>query len=411
MTLATPTIRVYFGSDAVPGNDFVLNDPVKGVLDSATYLLGGDTGTQIEGDAYDIQIRRGRNRELDEFEAGTCNVVLHNHARTYDDTNAASALFGNVLPGKRVSVSIWNQVVFDGTIEDWDNVWSVDRDASATLFAVDGLGQLALRAFDDWTTTGSQTAGDRLDDALDRGEVNYGIARDFDTGVTTLQADSVTWGSNVLNYLQLVAKSDAGRLFVTRDGTLRYQDRNALINPVSEADFTDDNTGVDFHGITTTVGADLFFNLVGVDREGGTLQTSEDTASQTDSGIRSLSLTGLLMNSDSQALGMADWLLNLYKTPRTRISSVMIKVNALSASDRGYISQLDIGDVVTLSWTPQGVGAALEQTLVIEGIEHQLNATGLHVMWLHTSLSAQLGVFLLDDATYGRLDTGGVLAF
>jgi hypothetical protein len=411
MTLATPTIRVYFGSDAVPGDEFVLDDPVKGVLDSVTYLLGGDTGTLIDGDAYDIQIRRGRSRELDEFEAGTCTVVLHNHDRTYDDTNAASALFGNVIPGKRVSVSIWNQVVFEGTVEDWDNDWSVDEDASATMFAVDGLGQLALREFDEWTTTASQTAGTRIDAALNRPEVDYSISRDLDTGVSSLQADNVTWGSNVLNYLQLVAKSDAGRLFVTRDGTLRYQDRQALINPVSEADFADDSTGVHFHGITTTVGADLFFNRVGVDREGGTLQTSEDVTSQHDAGIRALSMSGLLMDTDDQASDMADWMLGLYKTPSTRVSSIMVKINALSASDRGYITQLDIGDVVTVSWTPQHIGASLDQVLVVEGIEHQLNSTGLHVMWLHTSLASQVGVFILDDSTYGRLDTGGVLAF
>jgi hypothetical protein len=117
------------------------------------------------------------------------------------------------------------------------------------------------------------------------------------------------------------------------------------------------------------------------------------------------------MDSDDVAAGLADWLLNIYREPLTRVSMLMVKVNALDAADRGAVSRLDIGDVVSVVWTPRGVGAPLEQTLVVEGLEHQIDTSGLHTMWLHTSLAQQVDVFTLDDASLGLLDTGGRLVF
>lgn len=411
MTVATVGVNVYFGL-ANNGEDvFTIEDAVHGLIENDDSLIAGDVGTGLEAYTYDLRVTRGRNRELDEFDAGRCEVKFRNHTRAFDDTNAASPYFGNVTPGKRTSVTIWGQQVFGGVVEDWDNEWFVDQPATATMFAVDGLGELGVREFAEWTTTGAQTAGERIEDALNRAEINFGVARDIDDGVSSLQADSVTWGSNALNYLQLVADSDSGRLFASRTNVLRFQDRLSLLDPATTVEFRDDGTGIKFHGVATAVGADLLFNRVGVDREGGTLQTAEDTTSQTAIGVRALSKSGLLMDTDETAAEMADWLLNLYRTPETRVASIMVKVNALSASDRGTVTGLDIGDVVSISWTPQGVGAALEQTLVIEGVEHQVNETGMHVMWLHTSLSAQFGVFTIEDDTYGLIETGGVIPY
>jgi hypothetical protein len=411
MASAAPTITVYFGTSNNSGTALIIEDPVRGLIESATYTIGGDVGTQVR--ASEVSIRRGRSRELDEYTAGTCTFSVFDLDRTYDDTNTASALVGQVTPGKRMSVSVWGQTIFVGQVEDWEHTWTVDHVDEVQAFAVDGLGELALREFDEWTTTGSQTAGDRLTDALNRGEVNYGIARDLDTGVTSLQSDLVTWGSNVLNYLQLVAKSDAGRLFATRENVLRYQDRLSLVNPDTGIMFTDDGTGTVFHAITTASQADLLFNRVGVDREGGTLQTQEDLTSQEALGIRQLNLSGLLMDSDDQADSLAGWLLGNYRTPTTRIASVAVKLNddRLTGAQRGALARLDLGDVVSVSWTPGGVGDPLEQLLVVEGVAHDINATGVHVMTISLSIAQQVGVFVIEDPVYGLIETGGVLAF
>ena len=106
MPAPTPTINLYTGLSASGGNYFTLDDPVKGVLDNVTYLVGPDTLiNDITAFAKSVQITRGRNRENDEFTVGVANVVAKNELRTFDPAYAAGPYFGNILPGKRVTIA------------------------------------------------------------------------------------------------------------------------------------------------------------------------------------------------------------------------------------------------------------------------------------------------------------------
>jgi hypothetical protein len=379
-------------------------------------LAGDDgAGVEVQTDAFGIAIRRGRSRELDEFETGTCTVSLRNFDRTYDAFNAAGVYYGDLTPGKRIEVDVWGQRVFAGLIEDWDLDWSVDGEATATIYAEDALGQLARREFDAWTPPAGQTAGERLELMLNRDEIAFGYNYDFDAGVSTLQGDSVTWGSNALNYAQLVVKSDQGRLFASRYNLLTFQDRHHLVSGATPTvTFADDGSGVKFHGITAQVGSELLFNYVGVDREGGTLQTIVDATSMGAYGVRSLSLPGLLMDSDIQSESMAEYLCYLYKDPTARIASISVKVHDdahLDELDRTQASGLEIGDLVSATWTPGGVGDPVGETLIVEGIDHDVTAAE-HFVTVRLGPWTQSSVFILDDDVYGVLDTGpGLLSF
>lgn len=410
--LATVGVTVYFGLMSTGGDFFTLNDPVKGVLNNVTYGLAGDVGFNLANndDILAVNVSRGRSRALDTFEVGTCAVDLDNLDRLYDGTYTSSPYFGETVPGKRVEVTIWGQTVFSGTIEDWNLEWADDL-ARASFNAVDGLGDLGRREFDEWTTVGGQLPGARLAAILDRPEVGYGINRDFDAGVSTLTSDLVTWGSEVLAYAQLVAQSDAGRLYVTRNGTLRFQDRLSLVNATPVVAFRDDGTEVSFDTIRTETGSELLFNRVGVDRVGGILQTAEDVDSQNEFGLRPLNISGLLLNSDSDAKSLAWWLLNLYKTPMTRIAGLTVVTNHLPSTQRGAVTGLDIGDVVSVSWRPRNIGNTLDQTLVIDNVSHSVAGPGIHEVSFSFAPLEQQGVFVLNDAILGRLGTGGVLAY
>jgi hypothetical protein len=418
MTFPTPVIRVFFGLEYSSGLQFTLDDPVKGVLDNATYLLSSSDGdgVDIATDSFSIQIQRGRSRELDEFEAGSATVTLRNFNRLYDNLYSASTYFGDLVPGKRVQIEMYGQLIFAGTIEDWNLDWTVDGDAVATFIAFDALADLGRREFDEWTTTGTQAPGARLTAMLDRSEVGFGANRDFDTGQASLQSDLVTWGSNVLNYAQLVSKSDLGRLFAARDGTLTFRDRHNLASATAVVTFRDDGGagGAVFHGVTTQTGSEALFNRAGVDREGGTLQTANDTTSQAAYGVRPIiGLSGLLMDTDIQSADMGQYLVSIYKDPATRISSITCRLHdpRLSAL-RGTIAALDMGDVIEGIWTPRDVGSAIDQVLCIEGVSHDISNDGGHYMTVNTAPAFQTAVFILDDSVWGVMDTGpGVLAF
>jgi hypothetical protein len=434
MTLPNPTVRVFFGLAAAGDDFFMLDDPVKGLLNS-TYRLAGDVGSEL-ANAYAVSVTRGRSRWLDENEAGTCTVQFRNYDRTYDPlleadvdlvdddgdipvdengdllTSPTSPYLGVLIPGKQVEVEIYGARIFTGRVEQWDVTYTVDRTANATMRAVDALGELARREFDEWTTTAGQTAGDRLVAVLNRSDVNFSAARDIADGLSPLQGDTVSWGSNVLNYLQLVTKSDLGNLYASRSGVLTFRDRHSRLSGPLAATFTDDpETGLPFVDARIESGSDLLFNRVGVDREGGTLQTVQDAASQNEVGIRSLSVTGLLLDSDTQSANMASYLLGLFANTRERVAAISLNLTAMSDEQRATVCHVELDDRIDISFVPLGIGDEVSQTLFVEGIEHGISADGTHFVTLSTSRSDAAAAFTLDDALLGLLDGAGVLTY
>lgn len=412
MAVVDPVVTVFFGLTATGDLFFVLDDDVRGELDNSSFLLAGAiaVGEDISDRAHHISIRRGRSRELDEITTGTCAIDLRNHDRAFDPVNAAGPYYGNLRPGKQMNVSVYGVTIFDGVVDDWEQGFTADRRSDASMVAIDSLGRLARREFDEWTTTGGQTPGLRVMSVLNRSEVAWGANRDIDLGISTLQADLVTHGSNVLNYLQLVAKSDLGRLFDSRSGVLTFRDRHSVISATIAASFADDGTGYEFSAAQPRSTSELFFNRVSVDREGGVAQTSTDPAAAAIDDVRSLTIGGLLLDSDAQSSDMADYLLGVYKDPDNRIAQLEIVVSRLTSPDQAIVARIDIGDVVNVVWTPADVGAPIDVDLVVEGVEHELGVGQAHVMRLALSNTVQRSTFILDDATLGVLNSG-VLAF
>ena len=406
-------IDVYFDLTAVGGDFFTLDDAVKGKLDDATYLLAGPVATDISAYVIGYSLTRGRSRELDEIQAGTLNLQLNNYDGRFlpDAFTGTVGPYGadNIVPGKRVTVMTAGQAIFDGIIEDWSLTYSADRTVSVSATAVDALAQLGRRNFNAWTATASQTAGPRLTAILDRSEVAWTPNRSIDTGVSSLLGDSVSYGSNVLNYCQLVVKSDLGRLFASREGVLTFRDRHAPVAPTSTLTFDDAGAGIPFVSAELVYGDTLLYTDVSVDREGGTAQTATNTAARALYGIRRLDIGGLLLDSDVQSLDQASWLNGIYSTPQPRINSLIVNLDRLSTADQAAVCSLDLASVVSVSWTPRG-GTAIVADYVVEGLAHSADALGVHEVAVQLSPVFAGEALILDNSILGKLDSG-VLAY
>jgi hypothetical protein len=410
MPTPATTVTAYFDLSATGGAFFTLDSPTKGVLDGATFTLAGDVATDITADAMRVSVRRGRDSQLfDDIPAGNATVQLQNRTRTYDPNYAASPYAGNVRPGKRVTIASAGVSIFDGIVADWDLDYEVGGQSLAFAQCVDALGQLGRMEFDAWTATASQTAGPRITAVLDRPEVAFTANRSIDTGVSVLQGDSVTWSSNVLNYLQLVTRSDLGRFYASRTGVVTFRDRLDPLNVGAAVTFADDGTGVPFQGIAMSYGSELLYNRVGIDREGGTLQTVTDAASQALYGASSLSQRGLLLNSDTQSLDMANYLLGIYDSPELRVAELTVELAALDPAQQASVLGLDIASVISVTWSPNGIAPSLSRSCIVEGIAHDITPDS-HTVTLSLGDADRRSFLQLDDAVFGVLDSN-VLAF
>jgi hypothetical protein len=403
--VSAPTITVDVALGLAGPTDFVLDDPTRGVLDGTTYVLSSGY-TDVTSSSVTASITRGRFSQLwDAADAGHASVRLNNEDRDFDPAHMPSPYAGFIVPGREVQISANDVPVYTGIIDDWDLEYEVGGRSVAVMKTVDTLGVLGKLQFDAWTSSGVR-AEQKLSAVVNRPEVGLGATpTSFDAGSETLQADSVTWGSNALNYCQLIARSDLGLFFAAADGTLTFRNREA-IGGTSQATFSDNGTDIPYQSISATIGSELLFARVGVDREGGSAQsaTVDDTTVWKDlfGPLRSLTLTGLLLDSDAASLALAEYLLLLYDTPRYRISEIEVLLHALTSPQQATVLAVDIGDVVTVSFQPNDTGDQITQPLMVQGIRHEISPS-IHRMFFSFTDGSE-PFFRLDDTTYGVLD-------
>ena len=399
-------VIAYFDAPSTPV--FLLNDPVKGKLDDATYVLAGDIATDITADVTSVSVWRGRSRWLDSINAGTASFTVQNLTRDFDPFGGGT-YSSDMVPGKRVTIEVGETPIFDGTVDDWDVAYTIGGYSTASAVVSDALSDLSRQTLTANTAT-SQLSGARVEAILNRAEVDFPAgSRNIDAGLETLQADTIDAGTNALDYLKLVTETESGRLFVTAEGVLTFQERST---PVPSADvllFADNGTGIPFDHIEIQVGSELLYNRATVTRREGLVQTNDNADSQTLYGIRSIDVSGLLFNSDGAAANLAEQLVNRYGDPSPRFSQLGVNVGALTITQAIEVSTVELGELLKVRFAPPGGGAAIEQYGVVEGIKHKV---GIDSHAISFSLSSLTGVpFVLDDVVLGVLDGGSTLGY
>jgi hypothetical protein len=146
-------------------------------------------------------------------------------------------------------------------------------------------------------------------------------------------------------------------------------------------------------------------------KEGGTEYVEDDIASQDSYGIQTYSLTGLLLENDSDAEALATELLTKYKDPVYRFDDMQFVFNGLSTANQAVMASLDIGDNIKIVRTfATGSPLTVELYYQVERTNHEIT-TGQHTCTIGLgSLKTLVFEFILDDAEYGILSTSNALA-
>ena len=409
MTL-TPTIQVLVGFETTTGfgNPFQLDNATYGLLDTGT--LGGLQYVDLTSMVQAISITRGRNRELEQFNAGTASVRFRDPTRILDPLNASSPYYPFLGPRNPVSIYADGTEIFCGLVGDWNLDYGISaQDNIVTATCSDVFTVLANQSMNEWTPT-AQLTGARVAAVLARPEIIYQGAVSVDAGSSTLGAYLVAAGQNVLQYLQLVTASEQGYLFVAGDGTLVFRDRAASLNPTASIEFKDDGTGVKYQTLTNSYGDELLYNYIQTQSPAGAVQTTSDATSVALYQAQQYSKLDLLNSTTTEVAALGNYLLGRYKTPQLRFSGVQIELAALDSTDQAAVLATDLTDIASVTKSfGSGSPASVTQTLITTGVSHQIRP-GSHVVRFTFESTDGNAYMTLDNAIFGTLDTN-LLAF
>jgi hypothetical protein len=244
---------------------------------------------------------------------------------------------------------------------------------------------------------------------LDRPELAWPAElRDIDPGNTVMLDTDVSEGTGALEYLQLVANSEFGTLFLSKDGKVTYRERNSVPN-VIDIVFSDEIgaeifTGIQFADVNIVYGSENLYNRISLENADLFPEQAfaEDADSQALYGPRTLTQSGLLGQEPEQLQFLADLLLARYKEPQYRFETVTVVMDTLSVENQDKVLDLEIGDIVQVRFEPSDIPPAIEQNCRIIGINHDWNSNNKNISFALERLD--FGLFVLDNPVLGVLD-------
>ncbi len=311
-----------------------------------------------------------------------------------------------------VSLKYYEYYLFTGFIDSFSYEWGIaEKGCYVTVTAEDAFRILNLSSVE--TVTGAAALdlpGARIGQILDT--IEYARANALiDTGDTSLQDDDGTVRS-ALSAIQTVEQSDLGAFYCDGRGRLNYIGRSALnerLAAVPQA-FSDSSVfDPSYRQINVQYDDQLISNQASIEPAGSTPQVSTDSTSVTKYFLREFNRSGLIMDSDTDALYMAQTIVAGRSEPTVRVEGIGFDITN-DPTNWATIVGLDLNYPITVTkdWTQNndypwpGRYVNLGQRLGIQGIAHSIRPD----RWVTVLSTAEQLVdgFILDSAEWGELD-------
>ncbi len=386
----------------------------------------------VTSEAFSINLRRGRNRQLDEFEPVSGSVMFYNFDGSWtapflstpthllmesddfmlqengdkillEQSVEASGDYGKIELGGTLTIDDGTTRVFTGHVEDINYRYRPDGYTDAQVILGDGLTTLANCEFaTEWTATDNQLPGDRLAAVMAMPGVDFPEAnRDFEKGHSRLQGDTVPIKTNVLQYAQLVSRSEYVKFYIDRLGTVTFKGRYDFPSSTPVVTVDDSGSNIPFADVEIDFGSELLRSSVTVRRIGGTARTAVSPLTLPDPlADRNLTISGLLLRHDGDVGARAQFLAEQYSSIDPRVAGLRIILDDLGTSDRADVAGLDINDTITWTWTPPGTNTEVSQDLVIEGVTYASDVHGTTTVDLQLSEYPNTNYFTWDTDSY-----------
>jgi hypothetical protein len=400
-------------SSGYDSSAFYLDDSL---LDGPAVLDGdGEDYNDITDVVQNITISRGRHKPLDVFGPGTMAVSISVPVgnRAYDPFNTSSVYYNTfteqpgLAPLRPIRLSRNGEYLFTGLVTTFNQTYNMAGLTTYSIFAADNTYVLA-QGFLPETVTTSETSSARITAVLSA--ATYTGATSLTASPTaTLGAYTIPSGTNVNAYINRIQQAEQGRIFCDRANVLTAQQRIGTTLAAATATFDDTGTATPYDSIFVEFDQQSVVNNANITIEsGGTLQNATNAASISQYFTQTESITDSLLSTDGQAATLASYL--LYPNPKPRFTSVSTTFASLSDAQKTALAPIEIGDTVQATKTfTTGTPLTITQDLSVEGIDHVIDMNTGHRMTLWTSATTVLSNLVLDDITYGIINSTNAL--
>ena len=419
MALPVLGVEIDFSNGAAFGYPFILDDINYGIL--GTNILADQAAdiVDITDMVMSTSTRRGRNRILSNFEAGTATVTINDPNSYFNPQNVTGPYYGKLIPLRKIR--IWADTVvqgvtyrialFSGYINSFDTSFyqGVQQTSTVTLQCTDGfrllnnVATLTPEGISLPGCTAGQLSGPRVNSILDYASFPDSL-RNIDPGNSTMQADP-GGQRTVLQAIQTVEQSEFGAFFMSRQGEARFLSRD---NVSTLADATVRNysdipgpTDLTYTNLDFAFDDQLILNDVNVTRVGGTVQTSVDFPSIDTYFRKSGQRTGILVQTDQESLDQANTLVAARKDSQIRIDSMSLNLVSAATEFETLVNvSMDIYTLINIEKSMSG-GSTITRELFVQGVQHDVRPN----TWITKLLTAEplIQGFILDSELQGIL--------
>lgn len=386
--------------------------------------------TDVSSKVRSIDTNRGRDPSLGSFASGSATIVLKNQDGAFDPDNPSSPYVNQLLPMVPVRISandssFTNRLIFTGYVvlrNGWQQNYTSGVAATTTVQCVDYLAILATKKLAPFTTTATTfdlpilkaaqqyvrfiagagplptiptaayvgyTTGAMLTALVLAGTIPGPGTGGWSVDTTKMITQGYLGADNALTFVKNLAAVEAGAVWVTSDGIVRFDGRYSTFTNDRQASFqaTFDSAGgqtpFSINGFSKT-DADEIYNSVTVTPDNQPPQTVIDQPSIDQYTESSPSTMTGPYNTAWDAIAQAQMVIANYKdrisAPRTL--TIFPRRSDGTGSDPSLDTALalDLRDAVAVNWTPPIEAPAVATTsnfsCYVERIQHHLSVDG-----------------------------------
>ena len=251
--------------------------------------------------------------------------------------------------------------------------------------------------------TAGQTTGTRITAILDT--IGFPTSmRNIQAGSTTVQADPGTSRTS-LQAIKNMEFSEQGAFYILPSGNAEFLSR-ATIQAKSGQNptfFSNDGTGISYRNIVTALDDKLIINQTSITRAGGTAQVANNTTSQIKYFPHSYTATDLLVQTDAQALDIAQAYTATRAETTLRVDALTLDLNTADyAAGTTAALTLDFFDTIRVKNVGQD-GTVIDKTLQCMGVAHEITPG----TWNTTFVTSEpiIDSFIIGSSLYGIIGT------